>query len=482
MEKNVSINEYICDKLTLLKQENLIVYNKVYDVLSFIYHDVDKEYYSKLKDKLEMEDLVKRAGNDDFHDNRAYYLEKEHDELFNTFVNKEQGIIDLLFELALSKDKLFQDKFFESISLPISMYREGIVYNSTPASYIYNLYTMLYAYSSNKGNYQNYEAIVEDVKHNLITDGNHYGNKETYYADKKEMINKFLEIPNYYKNTSIRELFKKIMSRFKYRLEDDEKVKYKGMLNSFSKLYDGIKEAKDSGIILDEETIGEIEKDLTSLATKQEKEVYFEKVLLFNNRYQFIKERLPKLDENTSVRQRIIGRIGNLDNSFFEYLNSLNIYDGDSFNEIMKLVFDSDSFQGLFRRLDSVAQASYSYQREDKETALKLVKELTSENHDQHYDGLAIVLLQNANNITKPDSIAERMILFFEMNFNIKISHKHLLNYRNGSYSDYNEFVSNLEKEVEEARSARQQQLQPTAPALEKEPKIKKGFFQDLRW
>ena len=68
---------------------------------------VDYEYGS------EKEDLVKRAGNDDYHDNRAYYLEREHDELFNTFVNKEQGIIDLLFELALSKRLLyFLDSLF----------------------------------------------------------------------------------------------------------------------------------------------------------------------------------------------------------------------------------------------------------------------------------------------------------------------------------------------------------------------------------
>lgn len=477
MEKNISINEYICDKLTLLKQENSIVYDKVYDVLSFIYHDIDKEYYSKLKDKYEMEDLVKKAGDRDYRDNRAYYLEREHDELFNTFINKEQGIIDLLFELALSKDKIFQDKFFESISLPINMYREGVVFNSTPASYIYNLYAMLYAYSSNKGNYQNYEAIVDDIKHNLITDGNYYGNKENYYADKKEMINKFLEIPNYYQNTSIRELFKKIMSRFKYRLEDEEKMKYKVMLNSFSKLYDGIKEAKKQGITLDEEIINEIEQDLTSLAKDLDKEVYLERVLLFNNRYQFIKERLPKLDETSNVRQTIIGKMGNLDNSFFEYLNSLNIYDGDSFNEIMKIVFDSDSFQGLFRRLDSVSQASYSYQKQDKETALRIVKELTSEKHDQHYDGVPIILPQNANNITKPDSIAERMILFFEMAFDIRIGSRCLIEYRNGTYSDYNEFVSNLESKVEEEISTRQQQSQTTSPTLEKEPKTKKGFF-----
>lgn len=478
MEKDIAINEYMCDKLVLLKQENPDLYIKVYGLLSFIYKDVDKDYYARLKDKYEIEDRIKKAGDPDYRDNRAYYLERERDELFSTFVGKESGIVDMLFTLALSKDKNFQDKFFESVALPISMYRDGVVFDSQPALYIYNLYTMLYAYIANKDNYENFETIIDDVKHNLISETNYYGSKETYYQDKKNMIKQFLELPNYHKNSSVRELFKKLISRIKYRLEDEEKYKYKEMLNGFINLYNGIEEAKQAGITIDEETIKEIEQDLTGIASNTSQvEVYFEKVLLFNNRYQFIKERLPKLDETPKTRRQITEKLAYLDNSFFEYLNSLNIYDGDSFTEVMKIVFDSDSFHTLFSRIDSLVQASTSYKRDDNERSLQLVKELTSQKHDGYYDGVAIVLPQNNINITKPNSIAERMVLFYQMNFGLGKRPSCLTEYQNENYSDYNDFVEALEQQVEEERRERQFSSPSPISALEKEPKAKKGFF-----
>jgi len=477
MTKDININEYICDKMLLLKQEHPKYYKGAYNIITFLYKDVDKDYISKLKDKYSIEDAIKRVGNG-YYGGRINDLEKERDELFNTFVNGSFGIIECLFELCLDKDERFPKKFFESVEFPITMLRDGTTFDSLPTSYIYNLYIMLYAYHVNKENYENFEAIIDDIKHSFIKENSYYGKKEAYFSDKKKIIDSIVENPNYYRLSILRSFLKKILSRFKYSFDEKERYQYREMIEDYQKLYQTIASAKKEEIAISEETVKEIEEDI-ALRTEYERnsynnpEIYFERILLFNKRYQFIKERLPKLDQNINFKKQVVGHFANMDNSFFEYLNSLNIYDGDSFIEMMKIVFNSDSFKALFSRLGSIMQASLSFQRNEKETALQMVKELASSKHNSYDNGIEVVLPQTNINITKPESISERMILFYQINFGLCQKPKCLENYRNNRYSDISDFISDLEKEVEESRKADE----TPETVSDKASKVKKGLF-----
>ena len=144
---------------------------------------------------------------------------------------------------------------------------------------------------------------------------------------------------------------------------------------------------------------------------------------------------------------------------FYEYLE-------DSFVEMMKIVFDSDSFKSVFSRLSAITRASQCYIDGNREEMLQILKELPSSKHSSYDDGIEVKLKQENNNNTKPESISERMILFYQLNFGLVPKPDCLRKYKDNYYQDISEFISDLEQEVK-----RVNQVETTSIELDNKPK-----------
>ena len=447
-----NINEYICINLCELKRTNPEFYDQAYNILTFIYKDIDKEFLSQEREKLFMESWVPRIDSYSSYNYEVEDFKKERKDIFITFVNGKMGIIETLFDMCKCNDRRFANKFFESVDMPIKMFRDGISYDTSPIAYIFNLYTMLTAYRMYKGDYASFVAVIEDSKYSFSEEKND-NNKENYYGDKKRMIDSILENNDYHNLTGLRMLLRNLLFSFKKRWGDKEKDRYNEALRYHSKLNSAIIQAKKEGKNFSEETVAKIISDIALFCdnkriNQSNPEMYFERVLLFNNRYQFINERLPKLDNSISFKKQVAGYIANMDIEFFEYVNGLNIYYDDSFVEMMKIVFDSDSFKSVFSRLSAITRASQCYIDGNREEMLQILKELPSSKHSSYDDGIEVKLKQENNNNTKPESISERMILFYQLNFGLGPKPDCLRKYKNNYYQDISEFISDLEQEV----------------------------------
>jgi len=124
------------------------------------------------------------------------------------------------------------------------------------------------------------------------------------------------------------------------------------------------------------------------------------------------------------------------------------------------------------------------FQKEDLKTRNFVIREETqynNETHKQEFDGYSynqyatisfdynIDLMANIMNSISKLSFP----LTYQINFGLCQKPKCLENYRNNRYSDISDFISDLEKEVEESRKADE----TPETVSDKASKVKKGLF-----
>ena len=95
-------------------------------------------------------------------------------------------------------------------------------------------------------------------------------------------------------------------------------------------------------------------------------------VLVFGERYKFIKLQLPEVETNEFMQQDILDYILKMDIDFFDSFNKEVLHEQDAFITLMKIAFDSDSYYELDSKLTDIIKASKLY-KTNKEESLKLI-------------------------------------------------------------------------------------------------------------
>ena len=377
----------ICINLEKIKEENVKKYEEARKILKFVYNTAkEKSFKTDLYDKL----------------------------------MSNNGIVEMLFDICNDKDERFAQKFFQKTSIPIDFLEDDILGEPEPYRYVFNLYTMLKAYECNKENYENFEAIVKDVCYTFdCGDGITMDDSTTekWLQSKKELIDKIVNIKEYSNNKLLRELLKRTISEISMVYEKEEIERLNEMFSLYRNLNIDLERYKRCGYVVSDETVKEVLEDITLLVHRDllpGSEPLYDRILLLGDRYKCLKEAIKVV--LPQHRKEVFAYLKHLNLDMFEELNQDS--KEDSFNECIKIIFDSDTYQELLEKLDIIKMASKEYEyNKNKSLAFSLLKDLGSDKHKEVVDGKIISYpTDSINKINKPDSIAKRMEYLYKQN------------------------------------------------------------------
>lgn len=485
-----NIEKKLYDALSKIKNKDSKIYQQALEMLEFIYKDIKQGYFDKEQKSLEILYQVKRNSSKyDFFSSissNSYNIDTLEKSVFNSIVENEFGIIDCLIELCNSADKRFTDKFFESISVPIDMLKRGIYPNSNIYLYAFNIYTMLYAYHVNKNNYENFAVVVDDISSFFIasdTDKKFYDKNVNYnYRDYQDVICSIVENRNYKDLEILRDLLKKTLSKVEnepFYHYVDEYEQYVAMFKQYNELYSSEESLRAKGYQIDEKLVRKIAFDMSIYGIWEGKDsikidVFYAPILLFGNRYDFIKEILNRIEPNHTFKKEIFEHIASLDYELFEYINGED-KEKDSFIDCMKIVFDSDTYQEMMNKLLELNTASTLFKCNKKEQALEKIKELDSEKNKQKYDGKILKWPSNGINIPeRPDQMIDRMQQIYLYYNNYPVNKSSIEKYKQDEYQKISDFLSEFVETILVPEESKKPEVIPEEP---KKSKVKKGFF-----
>ena len=399
------MEEYICINLEQIKEKSSSNYNEIIKILKFIYHTIYEEYQKKFNEGL-------RGTLESY--NTKYTISF----IYNEFIGKNNGLLSILFDMYNNEDQRFAQKFYQKVNIPIDLLENNIKQDTNVYQYIYNLHTMLKAYEYNKNNFENFSAIIDDAAYTFPKNRQFMEKVKVkeIWTKKKKLINEIIRVKYYFENDLLRNLLKKVIEEFE-ECYSEEKYEW---LNSICTL---LKELDDDIIIMtklvgnkiDDKLEKDIISDISSLLrgnlSPGEGPLYARN-LLIGNRYYVLKEEISSvLPEH---RKEVFEYLKDLNIDMFEELNKEE--DGDSFNKCIKIIFDSDTYHELLEKLNTIKMASNEYEN-NKELALNLLKDLTSDKHKEVINDITISYPKDSiNKINKPRTIAQRMTELYKQN------------------------------------------------------------------
>lgn len=505
MEKEELVQEKkIHEFLAKLKKEDIETYNKAKKILGFIYRDVKKDFF----------DIRKRY---DYWKESIDYVpvvESAKDNLFKYYINGENTILDLFIKMCNEDNKQYLDIFYNGCETFITMAEEGIYYDYPIFQYVFNMYVMLKAYDVFKDKKESgfnplheFKQIVNDFSSFFITSemkvnksySSYSGVANQTFVSKKSIIDSIIEVGKYKEAPEMCVKIQQLLNTIHSPYDDLATKNYKKGIDLLDSFYKTVEKYRYTGRNINSETLKEIEHDLfkflneplyyNSYYGRYEAMYtfsYFTPILIFGDRYHFIKDTLPTVETHTPIIKDVLTHISKMDIDFFEELNK-DFNDGqDSFITLMKIAFDSDSYYELASKLNDIIKASKLY-KTNKSEALKLVEALPTRKHKEVIDGIMVTYPDNSiNKIDKPKTIFKRMI---DLHHHIphcspEHDYEYLLNPRNHSNITIDKVVSSItqnfaqnkkraEEALEKERIAREEaEKQPIA----EEPKKVKGL------
>lgn len=262
--------------------------------------------------------------------------------------------------------------------------------------YNFILYTMLYASHVQSLNYGNFKAIVDDISGFTYLARDWFTYEYELESEEmkrnKNLIEHIVSDKNYKDNQQLRETLILILKRcmaVKERKEED-------FLWRLNQLYEDI----DS---LGDRALSRI--DINGIFEEFFKTGQYCKLLLYGNRYDYLKK--VEIEDNTNIKNQIYSNIMTLSYDMFSALNS--DCSCDSFIRCMDMVFDSDSYNELFSKLNLLKDASKLYDSGQKNQALFLVKKINSLEHKEIFCGEVVSYSHCMNEVKKPKRIIDRM-------------------------------------------------------------------------
>jgi len=296
--------------------------------------------------------------------------------LFDTcdWRKRKEYIISKFKELGLNKE--FRDKFISC-------------YEKNDYGFL-NLYMIAIAYEFQKDNFGNFEAILDDMM--VIPD---YCTEFTAVDLFKYFIGFFVACNDYKDIKDIRESFKFFLNNFDGRC-------YSEVINNVVNRCDYIIDCKDD--FCRNEVYG-----LSMRKALEGREIYFNPLFVWGKgRLSYINNKLHEIESNPSIRNEIFIYLRELVVNPFDVLNEGN--NEDSFFECMDIVFDSDTYSEMFKKIKAINKAGMLCLKGKKKEGLEIIKYLNSEEYKEKVGDMIVGYPTNGiNMIQKPKTMIERM-------------------------------------------------------------------------
>lgn len=402
MQKN--IENQLAINLLKLKKESKEKYDQALNIIEFLYKDIKEDGIDKI---IDYHDAIYQTSRQiDKYEivSRFNALKKE---LFSKFIESDDGVLAILFEMLNDEDNRFKDKFFESVEVSIDILKRKVSSSSSNYLYAFNIYTLLKAYEQNKDNYHNFEKILDDVVFLFIPNEEMSNISYTSnYMEKKSMIDSIVKIADYRNLKNLQNLLKKVLNGITKRNNETEVARLNEMFNMYHEFYSDIRKLTRLGYNISEDLKVEIADDISLLVHDDLLPgiyPYYNGSLLLENRYKYFKEKIRVV--NPHYRKEVFEFIKKLTPGIFEN----KIDETDSFEKYMDIVFDSDTYKELMNKLNVLKEAHDKYVSGNKDTSY-LLDELSDKRHKDSFGKIIISYEGSSNNkIDKPNTIDKRM-------------------------------------------------------------------------
>lgn len=386
-------------------------------LLNYIYGDV-YERLLELKKKLGANYQEGTYGYKS--DIKPYTLLKP--ELENFIVGYE-SIITYFTEMIEDNYPEFIDAFFERVSIFFDM-SEGHYYDEndfTSLAFIFNIYAMLKGYHEHKDDLAVFNTILDDCS--FLVDSQYLLSNPSWAANhlkgKKEYIDMLLETRFFGEVLQIRDLFKETLKNMVHDSEFSEKdiEKKSKFIEGIGYIYNDLESLKGENpnyLLVDFDSMFKVVKNHFNNSDANES-IYYCKTLLIDERFAYMNESLDKHIHNRDIKYSIYKYIKDFDRGMFDYLNNSSNNGKDSFIEIMKMVFDSDTYHELEAKLEVIVKASNDYTAGNKDGVLNIYNNLSDPSLKKMIEDNVLIYGDNSLNKTdKPDLISERMRKIYE--------------------------------------------------------------------
>lgn len=503
-KKELLPEQKIHEFLSYLKKENSDTYEIAKRVLGFIYRDVKKEFANIRKNYEDKKNSEEYIG----------VVEYARLDLYNNYINNENGILDLFINMCQNPDKRYLSRFSNGIDTFLTMSEEGLYSDYPIFQYTFNIYAMLKAYEvysrkdcSDCENYYEFDAVVTDLENLFIKSemkvdksySSYSRPQQQAFCAKRAIIDSLLELGKYKDLPDLRERLKNELNTINFSYDIGVYRNYESCVSELDKFYEIVEKYKYTSKRIEKETIELIESDLfkymkdtvvfsnyyNRYETKNAVN-YFAPVLVFGERYKFIKQQLPEVETNEFMQQDILDYIRKMDIDFFDSFNKEVLHEQDAFITLMKIAFDSDSYYELDSKLTDIIKASKLY-KTNKEESLKIIDGLTTKKHKEVIDGTVVAYPDNSiNKINKPKTIFERMVSLHKclpyypgtQEYENKLKPSYYSSVTLKSYIDFihNAFNSRKTKELERLEQERIAKEQKEVEPVPEEPKKVKGL------
>jgi len=506
-EKALTQEEKIHALLTSLKKEDKETYNIAKRILGFLYRDVKKDFSDIRKEYEDKKESTELVG----------VVESVRSNLYEFYIDNENGVLDLFIKMCNDPDKKYLKRFYDGCETFLTMTEEGLYYDYNIFQYVFNMYVMLKAYDVflKKQDelpvhvpYFEFDAVVSDFE-NLFIDSkmriernysSYSGASKQTFVTKRKIIDSFIELGKYKNAPEVKERLINAINNIHLVYEYHSLKKYETLIENIKNFYQTVSTYQSSGKKINPSVIELIEKDLfqeleesliySNYYNRYEVKNsfnYFLPILVFGERYSFVKNTMPEVETHENIQKDILKYISKMDIDFFESLSENLNQETDSFISLLKIAFDSDSYFELESKLKDIIKASKIY-KTNKDEALKLIKELTSNKHKEVIDGVVVDYSESKsiNKIVKPKTIFERMTSLHKLipNYPGALEYEVMINPVYHSNITITEVVSLIhekfelnknkaQKELEEERLAKEEALKQQ---VVEEPKKVKGL------
>lgn len=408
------MDEKTCERLEELKKNFPNNYSNVIRVLRFIYHTaIDESINSKIN-KLEIEYDIYKTSNRNGYTSCYDDICKLRDRkamIFRELVNPFKGIKDLLFEIVEDESKEFANYFFKKIDIPLDLFENQIFSETDPSFYMYNIFAMLKAYKGNKNDFEKFKLMVDDI---VFTFANSNEKENNRY--KTTIVTQIINCSYYENGNLLQTLLKRVIKEFNKEYSGKEVTRLNKMFDYLRNLEYDANRYRRSGYQIPEETEKTISNDIMLLVHRDlltSSIPFYEEILLFGDRYNCLKKELERI--NFQYREEVQSYFSKLSVSMFEELNFGR--QTDSFDDCIKIIFDSDTYSELLSKLNSLKEANKEYKDGNKKRAFELLRELNSDKHKEKFGD--VVVSYSTNSINKPEKprrIEERMKELYNKN------------------------------------------------------------------
>jgi len=263
-----------------------------------------------------------------------------------------------------------------------------------------DLYIIALSFQLQGNNCENFKAILDD-----LNDCIPHKFEFSYYDDETLLLFHLLGDSNYKNCPNLRMYFKNFLKEYSNNLNNLDKEVLSLVEELQKNRYGDRANEWDDNLFIRSEVLN----GMLDYLLNDNKEFFYQDILgKARNRVSYINSKLHDIEDNSSIRKEIFSNICELSVELFSEVSLDD--DKDLFIECMKIVFDSDTYSEMLSKFKVLRDASEEFKKDNKETALQMIKDLSSVSYKETLNEQIVAYPENCTNmVVKPNRMIDRM-------------------------------------------------------------------------